>query len=83
MGMSRQQVVEREISVGERRFCVRAKLYIVTDPCYGQDADGNRGVSVDFVDDVEYLCIFENGKIWKFDDLPEDVRDVIDYVISE
>jgi len=43
-------------------YSIHARIDYFIDNSYGADADGNRGTTVTFVEDVEIIEITENGK---------------------
>jgi hypothetical protein len=45
------------INVAGREYNCEVDVDVVTDPNYGADADGNRGVSMDFMEEVVFTKI--------------------------
>jgi hypothetical protein len=75
----------------DRIFLVDGVADVTTDRNFGADADGNRGVSMDFVEDVKINSIHEiiynedeaTTKEINYNDLPADVQEYIEEYIGE
>ena len=85
------EITNTEITVNdnntERTFFVDATVKWYTERNYGADADGNRGVSRDFIDDITYNGIrerTEDGEIpVNYKDLSPTVQESIDDFVAE
>lgn len=58
------------------------ELVIVHDPNYGADADGNRGIPMDFIEELRVMSLVVDGVEVDYDSLGEDCKARIDDAIG-
>lgn len=67
-----------EIRVGNRNYSISGNIIIESESDYGADADGNRGIHVDYIYDHELDVLHtDDPEILTTD---EDTRKVLDYL---
>lgn len=57
--------------------------YIERPAVWGEDIDGNRGITCTNVTDIEVLGVSMDGEDLEYDNLNEDLQDLIDTKINE
>lgn len=66
---------ELEFEVNGKLYRIDVEVKFVTDPNYGADADGNRGMSMTFLDDWKVLAAEdEDGNVLDVKNLPAEVE---------
>lgn len=74
-----KKTINKEVWIDDEVFTVEARVTWTVDNDYGADADGNRGESRLFIDDVEILSVQdEEGYFIDRPNLKEIISDRID-----
>jgi len=72
---SRQETVEFPYGEDEELYTAEVTVYISSDSNYGADADGNRGIYREFIDDIKIDSVTnENGEEVEITD---DIYDIV------
>ena len=72
------QLTDEEIRVGNTNYLLNGTITISEEKNYGADADGNRGVTMHYLDDHDLEILNDDDIAAKVE--PYEIMNVIDYL---